>query len=128
MDDPPLTVLDRQPMALTDQRGGRLFAWLPPGTATDRAHVLPGPVYAALCRSCGLEGRPPWVAFDLKLRAVEEGCVPGTTRSARLPAGVAGRCYAIPVRPGVARTTAAPDDTRDEHRGRLARGTGAPSA
>jgi len=70
LDDPPLTVLDRQPMALTDQRGGRLFAWLPPGTATDRAHVLPGPVYAALCRSCGLEGRPPWVAFDDRVEAV----------------------------------------------------------
>jgi len=70
MRDVSPTVPDRHPMALTDQRGRRLFAWFPPGTAADRAHVLPGPVYAALCRMCGLADDRPWVAFDDRVEAV----------------------------------------------------------
>src|SRR5437868_10735836 len=38
------------PMSLTDQRGATAFAWFPPGTATDPAHVLPARVYGELCR------------------------------------------------------------------------------
>jgi hypothetical protein len=50
-------------MPLTDQRGAVGFAWFPPGTPTDPAHVLPARVYAEVCRLAGVAPSSPWVAF-----------------------------------------------------------------
>jgi hypothetical protein len=58
---PPLPV--RLPTPLTDEHGAVTFAWFPPGTPTDPAHVLPGPIYAELCRLAGVAPSSPWVAF-----------------------------------------------------------------
>jgi hypothetical protein len=50
-------------MQLTDQYGATAYAWFPPGTPTDREHLLPADVYAELCGLAGVEPWSPWVAF-----------------------------------------------------------------
>jgi hypothetical protein len=50
-------------MRLTDQCGAIAHAWFPPGTPTDPEHILPGSVYAELCRLAEVDPWAPWVAF-----------------------------------------------------------------
>jgi hypothetical protein len=54
---------DRWPLSLTDQHGATSYAWFPPNTPTDPAHVLPARVYVELCRLAGVEPSSPWVEF-----------------------------------------------------------------
>jgi hypothetical protein len=53
-------------MRLTDQHGATAFAWFPPGTPTDPIHVLPGPVFAEVCRLAGVVPSSPWVGFKTR--------------------------------------------------------------
>jgi hypothetical protein len=50
-------------MSLTDQHGAVAHAWFPPGTPTDPVHILPGLLYAEVCRLAGVATSSPWVAF-----------------------------------------------------------------
>jgi hypothetical protein len=58
-----LPLHDHWPLSLTDQHGATAYAWFPPGTPTDPAHVLPARVYVEVCRLGGVEPSSPWVAF-----------------------------------------------------------------
>lgn len=72
-----------QPMHLMDQHGATAYAWFPPGTVTDPAHVLTAPVYRELCRLAGAGPRPPCVAFksrDDALAAMAAACLAAGVR------------------------------------------------
>jgi hypothetical protein len=66
-----LSLPDKWPMLLVDQHGVVVgYAWFPPGTPTDAAHVLPAAVYAGTCRVAGADPRSPWVAFGCRSAAI----------------------------------------------------------
>jgi hypothetical protein len=81
-----LSLPGKWPMRLVDQRGAVAgYAWFPPGTATDPAHVLPSAVYAGVCRTAGADPHSPWVAFGCRSAAVSAVATAafGAVRSAR---------------------------------------------
>jgi hypothetical protein len=53
-------------MLLVDQHRVAAYAWFPPGTPTHPSHVLPGPVYAEVCRLAGVAPSTPWVGFQTR--------------------------------------------------------------
>jgi hypothetical protein len=81
-----LSLPDRWPMTLTDQRGAAVgYAWFPPGTPTDPAHVLPAAVYAEVCRIAGEDPSSLWVVF--KRRSVALSAVVAAEFAAGMAAG-----------------------------------------
>lgn len=81
-----LSLSDRWPMLLTDQWGATAYAWFPPRTPTDRAHVLPAAVYAEVCRVAGVDPLSPWVAFKDRSDALTAAAV-AASLAARPAAG-----------------------------------------
>jgi hypothetical protein len=77
------------PMLIIDQYGSAAaHAWFPPGTPTEPTHILPGPVYAEVCRRAGVEPNSPWVAFKSRaeaLTAMTGAWLTVTVRAAGVP-------------------------------------------